>query len=116
MSGSLSSVSVLAILSPLGRLVERARNISNNPLSHSLYTGRTDEFGQIEFALRMMQAETGAIGGRIGDASNRLSEHTRGLLKDIESSNCSGQQKLATALEFFQNNRSDSFGVKPPLY
>ncbi|MBW4290951.1 hypothetical protein, partial [Escherichia coli] len=41
----------------------------------SLYTGRTDEFGQIEFALRMMQAETGAIVGRIGDASNRLSEH-----------------------------------------
>ncbi|BBU87678.1 hypothetical protein EIMP300_90780 [Escherichia coli] len=34
-----------------------------------------------------MQAETGAIVGRIGDASNRLSEHTRGLLKDIESSN-----------------------------
>lgn len=27
-----------------------------------------------------------------------------------------GQQKLATVLEFFQNNRSDSFGVKPPLY
>ncbi|CNL81549.1 Uncharacterised protein [Yersinia aldovae] len=27
-----------------------------------------------------------------------------------------GQQKLATALEFFQNNRSDSFGVRPPLY
>lgn len=29
---------------------------------------------------------------------------------------CSGQQKLATVLEFFQNNRSDSLGVKPPLY
>lgn len=27
-----------------------------------------------------------------------------------------GQQKLATALEFFQNNRSDSSGVRPPLY
>ncbi|MFQ0743759.1 HAMP domain-containing protein [Klebsiella pneumoniae] len=36
----------MAILSPLGRLVERARNISNNPLSQSLYTGRTDEFGR----------------------------------------------------------------------
>ncbi len=34
-----------------------------------------------------MQAETGAIVGRIGDASNRLSEHTGGLLKDIESNN-----------------------------
>jgi len=29
---------------------------------------------------------------------------------------CGGQAKLATDLEFFQNNRSDSFGVKPPLY
>jgi hypothetical protein len=29
---------------------------------------------------------------------------------------CSGQQKLATVLEFIQNNCSDSFGVSPPLY
>lgn len=34
----------------------------------------------------------------------------------LNMKHCSGQQKLATALEFFQNNRSDSFGVKPPLY
>jgi len=33
-----------------------------------------------------------------------------------EISDCGGQAKLATDLEFFQNNRSDSFGVKPPLY
>ena len=29
---------------------------------------------------------------------------------------CSGQLKLATVLEFFQYNRSDSLGVRPPLY
>ncbi|GIA22839.1 integrase [Vibrio cholerae] len=29
---------------------------------------------------------------------------------------CSGQLKLATVLEFSQYNRSDSLGVKPPLY
>ena len=28
---------------------------------------------------------------------------------------CSGQQKLATALEFFQYRFSDSFGGNPPL-
>ncbi|MTB82203.1 DUF4102 domain-containing protein [Providencia stuartii] len=28
----------------------------------------------------------------------------------------SGQQKLVTVLEFSQYNRSDSLGVKPPLY
>ncbi|EGR2461455.1 hypothetical protein DYA89_17815 [Vibrio cholerae] len=31
-------------------------------------------------------------------------------------SGCSGQLKLATVLEFSQYNRSDSLGVKPPLY
>ncbi|MCS1331012.1 hypothetical protein NX040_26125, partial [Escherichia coli] len=31
-------------------------------------------------------------------------------------SECSGQQKLATALEFFQYRFSDSFGGNPPLY
>ncbi|WP_375543392.1 hypothetical protein [Escherichia coli] len=80
--------------------------MSNNPLSQSLYTGRTDEFGQIEFALRMMQAETGAIVGRIGDASNRLSEHTRGLLKDIESSNVLTVEQQA-------ETESNSNGSKP---
>ncbi|PNH92549.1 hypothetical protein C1O24_20335 [Vibrio diazotrophicus] len=29
---------------------------------------------------------------------------------------CSGQLKLATILEFSQYNRSDSLGVRPPLY
>ncbi len=29
---------------------------------------------------------------------------------------CSGQQKLSTALEFFQYRFSDSFGGNPPLY
>ncbi len=29
---------------------------------------------------------------------------------------CSGQQKLVTVLELSQYNRSDSLGVKPPLY
>ena len=38
------------------------------------------------------------------------------LLNFQAAGECSGQQKLATALEFFQNNLSDSFGVKPPLY
>ncbi|GHX28434.1 Type I restriction-modification system, specificity subunit S [Vibrio cholerae] len=33
-----------------------------------------------------------------------------------EQEDCSGQLKLATVLEFSQYNRSDSLGVKPPLY
>ncbi|WP_242506479.1 hypothetical protein [Vibrio vulnificus] len=35
---------------------------------------------------------------------------------DLETVGCSGQLKLATVLEFSQYNRSDSLGVRPPLY
>jgi ABC-type multidrug transport system fused ATPase/permease subunit len=48
---------------------------------------------------------------------NRMhKQRVRALVSPVPAMVCSGQQKLATALEFFQNNRSDSFGVKPPLY
>ncbi|WP_240431861.1 AlpA family transcriptional regulator [Vibrio cholerae] len=35
---------------------------------------------------------------------------------ESEVDECSGQLKLATVLEFSQYNRSDSLGVRPPLY
>ena len=37
------------------------------------------------------------------------------LVADANIMNCSGQLKLATALEFFQYRFSDSFGGNPPL-
>ena len=39
--------------------------------------------------------------------------HTREAIELAEA--CSGQLKLATALEFFQYRFSDSFGGNPPL-
>ncbi|MCE7626110.1 helix-turn-helix transcriptional regulator [Vibrio fluvialis] len=37
-------------------------------------------------------------------------------LVDRKTLLCSGQLKLATVLEFSQYSRSDSLGVRPPLY
>ena len=51
-----------------------------------------------------------------GEAVCVMDAHYDGSTAQVIVNKCSGQQKLATALEFFQNNRSDSFGVKPPLY
>lgn len=96
-AGCFISCGVLSLLRPLKKLLVRARSISDNALSRVLYTGRTDEFAEVEFALRMVQAETGAIVGRIGDASSRLNEHASILLKDIESSNeLTVEQQLGT--------------------
>ncbi|CAD5199214.1 Methyl-accepting chemotaxis sensor/transducer protein [Pseudomonas sp. FEN] len=87
---ALASVLVGALshwtLRPFAQLTARAREIADNPLSQAIYTGRTDEFGQIGFALDMLEAQVGAVLGRIGDASQRLSGHAQALARDIQSS------------------------------
>ncbi|MCX4218369.1 methyl-accepting chemotaxis protein [Pseudomonas sp. MCal1] len=77
------------LLGPLERLTERARVIADNPLSQGIYTGRRDQFGQIEFALQMLEAQVGAVVGRIGDASQRLAGHAAQLVDHLHSSHTS---------------------------
>ncbi|WP_438826715.1 methyl-accepting chemotaxis protein [Pseudomonas koreensis] len=87
-----SGVCALALgwlLRPLKRLTERARWIADNPLSQSIYTGRRDEFGQIEFALQMLEAQVGAVVGRMGDASQQLAGHAAQLVEHLHSSHTS---------------------------
>ena len=85
---------VHGLLRPLAQLNQRARLIADNPLSQAIYTGRGDEFGRIEFAMQMLEAQVGAVVGRIGDASQRLSGHAAALVQQLDSSHSSslGQQ------------------------
>ncbi|WP_214000881.1 PAS domain-containing methyl-accepting chemotaxis protein [Arsukibacterium sp.] len=100
----LCSTVVCYLLAPFAKLKSLAAAIADNPLSQKLYTNRNDEFGQIEFALRMLQAETGSVVGRINDASGKLTEHTRSSLLKVEAGNkvSSSQQaetdQIATAV------------------
>ena len=80
-------------LAPLRRLAARARSIGDNPLSQTLYCGRRDELGQIDFALRMAEAEAGAVIGRIGDAAERLAGHTEELAEQLAVSQASNQRQ-----------------------
>ncbi|MBK5513781.1 PAS domain-containing methyl-accepting chemotaxis protein [Pseudomonas sp. TH15] len=83
------------MLRPLERLTERARHIADNPLSQGIYTGRRDEFGQIEFALQMLEAQVGAVVGRIGDASQQLAGHAAQLVDHLQSSHSSSLAQQA---------------------
>ena len=74
------------LLRPFSRLTRRAREIADNPLSQHIYTGRRDAVGQIEFALHMLEAQVGAVVGRISDASQRLSGHASELVQHLQSS------------------------------
>ncbi|EJN27327.1 PAS domain S-box [Pseudomonas sp. GM80] len=83
------------ILRPLVRLTERAKHIADNPLSQTIYTGRGDELGQIEFALQMLEAQVGAVVGRIGDASQQLAGHAAQLVDHLQSSHSSSLAQQA---------------------
>ncbi len=73
-------------LAPLQRLAEQARRVGDNPEGQLVYAGRRDEFGQIAFAMKMLETEAGAMVGRIGDASRQLSQHAHELLGAMDSS------------------------------
>ncbi|MEH8015782.1 methyl-accepting chemotaxis protein [Rheinheimera muenzenbergensis] len=73
-------------LQPLRQLDQIATAIADNPLSTRLYTGCNDEFGRIEYALRMQQAETAAVVGRLNDAADRLGQNASALLQKVGSS------------------------------
>lgn len=90
----LAALMIKRTLSPLERLGARARDIADNPLSQRLYTGRRDTVGQVEFALQMLEAQIGAVVGRIGDTSRRLAGHTAELASHLQHSHTTtlGQQ------------------------
>jgi len=103
--GAAGVLGINLLLRPLRQLSERARQIADNPVSQAIYTGRADELGQIEFAMQMLEAQVGAVVGRIGDASQRLSGHAAALVQQLDSSHAStlGQQsqtdQVATAIQ-----------------
>ena len=91
----LSALAIRQLMVPLNRLVNQAREFADNSLSQAIYTGRRDEVGQIEFAMKMLEAQVGAVVGRIGDASQRLAGHATELVRHIESSHTSTLEQQA---------------------
>jgi aerotaxis receptor len=62
------------LMRPFGQLVNSAREIYEQPAMQRIYTGRDDEIGQIQLALKMQNSQINAIVGRLSDATQRLSE------------------------------------------
>ncbi|NER64865.1 methyl-accepting chemotaxis protein [Pseudomonas sp. MAFF212427] len=93
-AGGLSGLLIALLLRPFEQLRLRAQAIADNPLSQQLYTGKRGAVGQVEFALLMLEAQLGAVVGRIGDTSQRLAGHTAELASHLQTSHTTtlGQQ------------------------
>jgi aerotaxis receptor len=61
------------LMKPFRKLVSQAGEIFNQPVMRRIYTGRDDEIGQIQLALKMQGSQINAIMGRITDTTKNLS-------------------------------------------
>lgn len=72
---------------PLYQTLDTAKNSIGNHnyhLASFIYTGRTDEYGTIQMALKANNAESNAIVGRVEDASHVLMQTVSKLVAGVE--------------------------------
>jgi len=67
------------LLRPLQGLLAEARKVVTNPITQYIYTGRTDEVGELLLALRLGQAELRGVVGRMYDSAEHLSKTSESL-------------------------------------
>jgi len=60
------------LLSPLKTAIDNAKNILDDPVAMHVYTGRSDEAGQLILAMKALQSETGGIIGRVSEDAHKL--------------------------------------------
>ncbi len=76
------SVNIM-LMRPFQRITSLAKEIYDQPVMRQVYTGRDDEFGQIQLALKMQGSQINAIVGRLSDTTKKLGE-----VAAVTSSSC----------------------------
>ena len=97
-------LSLLAVLGvnffltqPFRQLVAKSEKIYDQPVMRRIYTGRDDEIGQIELALKMQSSQINAIVGRLSDTTRKLTELSEVTSSTSEQAN-QGVDKQQTEL------------------
>ncbi len=67
-----SSVSGILLARPWEQAAAKARAIYDNPIARSVYTGRNDELGSLQLAIKVLQANLQTVTWRISDATGTL--------------------------------------------
>lgn len=64
--------SAAVFLNPLKNIYKKALNLVDNPVAQQVYTGSMNEFGALDLALRMQQAQLRTVIGRVQDTTQTL--------------------------------------------
>ncbi len=77
------------LTNPLTKAAQSTKNIINNPIARYVYSGQTDEVGQLQVALHMQTSRLRTLIGRVSDASKKLiqvTEKTSQAVKETSNS------------------------------
>ncbi|WP_372596903.1 methyl-accepting chemotaxis protein [Amphritea sp.] len=91
----ISTALTCLFFSPLRQLSRQARQIVTNPIAQYIYTGRTDDIGQIQLAIKMLRSEASALVGRISDSASTLTQGSSELSSAVNQSEVGVRQQFA---------------------
>jgi len=89
---SLASV-VLAVVSarlfqrPYRLAADKTRSIFDSEVARKIYTGRNDELGQLQLAIKVLQSEIITILTRVGESAEQVGDVAGGTLVAVEQTN-----------------------------
>ncbi len=78
---------------PLRRIIKKSTEVIDNPITQYVYTGRMDDVGRIEVAMKMLVSEMGAVVGRMADMNHIQSANAQQTLKNMEKSSVSAEKQ-----------------------
>ena len=82
----LASLAIYAFTWPYGKLLAASRRLVENRVMQYVYTGRRDDIGQLMLAMRMLEAESGGIVGRLADSSEQIAGDSDQLRQAVDQS------------------------------
>jgi aerotaxis receptor len=89
LSAALCPVLASVLMRPLRELAARSRRVYDNAVTSQVVSGRTDEIGQIDTALQVLEARVRTVTGRLTEVAGnlkRLANDTRTSAEHNESS------------------------------
>jgi aerotaxis receptor len=75
------------VMHPLQALAKDSKTIIDNPLIQMMYTGRSDEIGQIQVAMQMLKAGQRTTLGRVADSAESISSAAEQVAGSAEHTN-----------------------------
>ncbi|WP_343222695.1 PAS domain-containing methyl-accepting chemotaxis protein [Marinobacterium ramblicola] len=90
-----SMAATLLALKPFRALVAQAQRVVHDPVAQYVYTGRMDELGQLQLAMKMLESETAGLIGRISDSSGSLTLGASGLSAAVVQSRDGVRQQFS---------------------